>query len=89
MLKLEEGLPGQSLRTNGSSIELPDELGRLTKDINDLKRRISDQITLIQELTWEAEAADAAKAALQEMRETLGDWYAHRNLLMKLQAAEI
>ncbi|WP_262031487.1 hypothetical protein [Microvirga sp. Mcv34] len=89
MLKLEDGLPGQALRANGSLLDLQDELGRLTKDINDLKRRISDQVTLIQELTWEAHPAGDAKAALREMQETLGDWFAHRDLLMKLQAAEI
>jgi len=89
MLKLEEGLPGQTLRVNGSALDLQDELGRLTNDINDLKRRISDQVTLIQDLAWEAQATACAKAELHGMQETLGDWRAHRDLLVKLQTAEI
>ena len=84
MLKLDDGLPGQSV----SSLHQPDELGRLTNDINDLKQRISDQISLIQELAWEARPIASAKAALYEMQETLRDWSAHRDLLVKFQAAE-
>jgi len=89
MLKLEEGLSGQALGTNGSAPHLRDELGRLTKDINDLKRRISDQVTLIQELAWEAQTTTGAKAELLGMQETLADWCAHRDLLVKFQTAEI
>ncbi|WP_040638761.1 hypothetical protein [Microvirga lotononidis] len=89
MLKLEEGLAGHSLRAKGFSLDLQDELGRLTKDINDLKRRIFDQVALIQELAWEAKPTGDAKAALHEMQATLGDWRAHRDLLVKLQTAEI
>ncbi|WP_114946617.1 hypothetical protein [Microvirga calopogonii] len=89
MLKLEEDLSGQALRGYGSSPDLQDELGRLTTDINDLKRRIRDQVTLIQELAWEAQATASAKAELHAMQEMLGDWRAHRDLLVKLQMAEI
>ncbi len=84
MLKLEDGLPGQSV----SSLHQTDELGRLTNDINNLKQRISDQVALIQELAWEAQPTASAKAALHELQETLRDWCAHRDLLVKFQAAE-
>ena len=84
MLKLEDGLSSQSV----SALRPPEELEGLTSDINDLKQQISDQISLIQELTWEAQPTAGAKAALHEMQETLRDWYAHRDLLVKLQAPE-
>jgi CHASE3 domain sensor protein len=88
MLKLEEDLSGQTHRTNASVLNQQEELERLTNDISDLKQRISDQIALIQERTWEAQDTASAKEALHEMQATLLDWYAHRNLLVKLQAAE-
>ncbi len=88
MLKLEEDLLGQTLRVNGAAFNQHEELRRLTHDIADLKRRISDQITLIQELAWEAQDTTSVKASLREMQETLRDWYAHRDLLVKLLAAE-
>jgi hypothetical protein len=88
MLKLEEDLLGQTLRANGSAFNQQEDLTRLTGDITDLKQRISDQITLIQELAWEAQDTASAKEALHEMQESLRDWYAHRDLLVKLQASE-
>jgi hypothetical protein len=88
MLKLEEDLLGQTLTANGSLLNQREELSRLTVDIADLKQRISDQITLIQELAWEARETASAKEALHAMQETLRDWYAHRDLLVKFQAAE-
>jgi hypothetical protein len=88
MLKLEEDLLGQTLRANGSRLNQHEDLSRLAVDIADLKRRISDQITLIQELTWEAQQTASAKEALHAMQETLRDWYAHRDLLVKLHAAQ-
>jgi hypothetical protein len=88
MLKLDEDLLGQTLRTNGAGFNQQEELRRLAHDIADLKQRISDQITLIQELAWEAQDTVPAKEALREMQETLRDWYAHRDLLVKLLAAE-
>jgi hypothetical protein len=89
MLKLEEDLLGQTLTANGSLLNPREELSRLTVDIDDLKQRISDQITLIQELAWEAQESASAKEALHAMQETLRDWYAHRDLLVKLQAVEL
>ena len=88
MLKLEEGLFGQILRANGSALNQQEDLRRLTGDIADLKQRILDQITLIQELAWEAQDTASAKDALPEIQETLSDWYAHRDLLVQLQAVE-
>jgi CHASE3 domain sensor protein len=88
MLKLEEDLLGQTLTANGSLLNQREELSRLTVDIDDLKQRISDQITLIQEQAWEAQETASAKEGLHEMQETLRDWYAHRDLLVKLQAVE-
>ena len=88
MLKLNENLTGQVLRTSAPAFSQHDDLRRLAGDIADLKRHISDQITLIQELTWEVHGTALAKEALREMQETLRDWCAHRDLLMKLQAAK-
>jgi chromosome condensin MukBEF ATPase and DNA-binding subunit MukB len=84
MLKLEDDLLGHTLRANGTAFNQQEELRRLTDDIADLKRRISDQITLIQDLAWEAQDTAPLKEALNEMQETLRDWYAHRDLLLKL-----
>ena len=84
MLKLEEDLLGHTLRANGTAFNQQEELRRLTHDIADLKRRISDKITFIQELAWEAQDTAPLKEALDEMQETLRDWYAHRDLLLKL-----
>ncbi len=84
MLKLQEDLLGQPVRTNGSALSPSEGLSRLTHDIADLKLRISDQIALIQELAWEAQDTASTKAALSEMQETLRDWAAHRHLLTKL-----
>jgi hypothetical protein len=86
MLKLEEGLFGQILRANGSALNQQEDLRRLTGDIADLKQRILDQITLIQELAWEAQDTASAKDALHEIQETLRDWYAHFDLLVQLPA---
>lgn len=84
MLKLEEDLLGQAHRADGSALNQQEELSRLAVDIADLKQRISDQITLIQEQAWEAQDTASAKEALYEMQATLRDWYAYRDLLVKL-----
>jgi chromosome condensin MukBEF ATPase and DNA-binding subunit MukB len=89
MLRLEEGPLGHTLRANGTAFNQQEELRRLTHDIADLKRRISDQITLIQELAWEAQDTVSVKEALNEMQETLRDWYAHRDLHLNLPAFSI
>ena len=89
MLKLQEDLLGHTLRANGTAFNQQEELRRLTHDIADLRRRISDQITLIQEMAWEAQDTVSLKDALDEMQETLRDWYAHRDLLLKLRALPV
>jgi hypothetical protein len=86
MLKLNENLMGQVLREGASAFSRHDDRRRLTGDIAHLKQRICDQVTLVQELAWEAHDAASAKEALHEMRETLRDWRAHRDLLIEMQA---
>jgi hypothetical protein len=85
MYRLEEGLP---LRTNGNAFNQREELRRLARDIADLKQRITHQVRLIQELAWEAQDAATPKEVLCEMQDTLKDWCAHRDLILKLQASE-
>jgi hypothetical protein len=89
ILKLEEDLLGHTLKANGTAFSQHEELRRLTHDIADLKRRISDQITLIQGLAWEAQDTVFVKDALNETQETLRDWYVHRDLLLKLRTFSI
>lgn len=86
MLKLQENLLGQALRGSDSAFDRHEDLRGLSSDIATLKKRIADQITLIQELAWEAQDTASAKTALQEMQETLRSWRAHRDLLIKLQS---
>jgi hypothetical protein len=40
-------------------------------DIRDLKKRISDQIELIQELTWDGQDTTEAKEALRVLQNTM------------------
>jgi hypothetical protein len=61
---------------------------RLIHEIADLKQRISEQITLIQELAWEAQDPASAKKVLQGIKETLMDGYAHHDLLLKVRTTE-
>jgi len=88
MLKLQEERFGQTFRANDSAFDQHDGLTKLTSDITGLKQRIADQITLIQDLAWEAQDTAPAKAALHEMQEILRSWCAHRDLLVKLQSTE-
>jgi hypothetical protein len=88
MFKLNEGLSGPVLGSDDVRCETRDELYRLNADIRCLKQRIANQISHIQELTWEAQDSTSAQKALDEMRETLGDWYAERDLLNKLLRGE-
>jgi len=71
-------------RANGTASRQHEELRGLTHDTADLKRRISDQITFIQELAWEAQDTAPLKESLNELHGTLRDWYAHRDLLLRL-----
>jgi hypothetical protein len=40
-------------------------------DIRDLKKRIADQIELIQEMTWDGEDTTEAKETLRVLQDTL------------------
>jgi hypothetical protein len=88
MFKLNEGLSGPVLGSDDVQFETRDELSRLTADIQSLKQRIANQISHVQELTWEAQDSTSAKKTLDEMRETLREWYAERDLLNKLLRGE-
>jgi hypothetical protein len=88
MFKLNEGLSGPVLGSDDVQFETRDELSRLTADIQSLKQRIANQIIHVQELTWEAQDSTSAKKTLDEMRETLREWYAERDLLNKLLRGE-
>jgi hypothetical protein len=88
MFRLNEGISGPVLGSDDVQFETRDELSRLTADIQSLKQRIANQISHVQELTWEAQDPTSAKKTLDEMRETLRDWYAERDLLNKLLRGE-
>jgi hypothetical protein len=88
MLKLED-LNSQTLKANGSSFNQHEELTRLTGDIADLKHEVTQQIVLIQELTWDAQDTASAKEALRQMQDTLRDWCAHADLMLKLKSSEL
>ncbi len=79
MLKLEQDLLGHILRASDTAFHQQEELRRLTRDIGDLEQRISDQITLIRVLAWEAQDAASAKEAFQKMQETLTVTYCSRS----------
>jgi hypothetical protein len=89
MLKLEEDLSGQLLRTNGTTFNQQEEIRRLTADIAELKHDITQRIVLIQELTWDAQDTASAKEALRQMQDTLRDWCAHADLMLKLKSSEL
>ena len=89
MFKLEESISGPLSRRNDSVFHRQVELARLNDDIASLKQRITHQVTLVHELTWEAQDASLAKMTLNEMQETIRDWHAHRDLLVKLLRGEI
>jgi hypothetical protein len=88
MFRLNEDISVPFPRTEDVQFGTRDELSRLNADIESLKQRIANQISHIQELTWEAQDSTSAKKALDEMRETLRDWYAERDLLNKLLHGE-
>ena len=57
-------------------------------DIRDLKKRISNQIILIQELSWDGHDTAKAKETLRILQDALKDWDAYQNLSLKLQPSE-
>jgi hypothetical protein len=88
MFRLNDGISGPLLGSDDIQFETRDELARLNADIASLKQRIANQISHIQELTWEAQDAASAKKTLDEMRQTIRTWYAQRDLLNKLLRVE-
>ncbi len=88
MFRLNEDISGPVLGTDDVKFRTRDELSRLNADIESLKQRIANQISHIQELTWEAHESTSAKKTLDEMRGTIRDWYAERDLLNKLLRGE-
>jgi hypothetical protein len=57
-------------------------------DIRDLKKRIADQIVLIQELAWDGKDTDKAKEKLHILQDALKDWDAYHNLSLKLEPSK-
>jgi hypothetical protein len=57
-------------------------------DIRDLKKRISNQIILIQELSWDGHDTAKAKETLRILQDVLKDWDVYQNLSLKLQPSE-
>jgi septal ring factor EnvC (AmiA/AmiB activator) len=88
MFRLNEGIAGPVLGSDDIQSETSEELSRLNADMASLKRQIANQISHIQELTWEAQDAAAAKKTLDQMRETIRTWHAQRDLLSKLLRVE-
>ncbi|UVF22212.1 hypothetical protein HPT29_026330 (plasmid) [Microvirga terrae] len=88
MFRFNEGVFDSALGPDDIRFETSDELSRLNADIEVLKQRIANQISHIQELTWEAQDSRAAKETLNEMRETIRTWYAQRDLLNKFVHVE-
>ena len=88
MYRFNEGVFNSALGPGDTRFETSDELSRLNADIDVLKQRIANQISQIQELTWEAQDSRAAKETLNEMRETIRTWYAQRDLLNKIVRVE-
>jgi hypothetical protein len=65
-----------------------ENIAMLKLDIRDLKQRISNQIVLIQELSWDGHDTAKAKETLRILQDALKDWDAYRNFSLKLQPSE-
>ena len=81
-------LSGHALRINDAAFKQHEDLRRPRGDIIDLKQRISGQARLVQELACKAQDTASAEKVLHQMQEALRDWCAHRELIIKLQAAQ-
>jgi hypothetical protein len=57
-------------------------------DIRDLKRRICNQIVLIQELSWDGHDTVEAKETFRILQDALKDWDAYQKLSLKLQSSD-
>jgi hypothetical protein len=84
MFKLNESIVSHVLGQDDTQFDRREELSRLNGDIASLKQRITNQISLFQEMTCETEDSVSAKKTLDEMQETIRDWYAYRDLLAKI-----
>ena len=87
MVKLNESIVSHVLGQGDTQFDKREELSRLNGDIASLKQRITSQISLIQEMAPEDKDSVSAKKTLDEMQETIRDWYAYRDLLAKLSSA--
>jgi hypothetical protein len=65
-----------------------ENIAMMKLDIRDLKKRISNQIVLIQELSWDGYDTAKAKETLRILQDALKDWDAYQNLSLKLQPSE-
>ena len=65
-----------------------ENIAMMKLDIRDLKKRISNQIVLIQELSWDGHDTAKAKETLLILQDALKDWDAYQNLSLKLQPSE-
>ena len=65
-----------------------ENIAMMKLDIRDLKKRISKQIVLIQELSWDGHDTAKAKETLRILQDALKDWDAYQNLSLKLQPSE-
>ncbi|ANY83736.1 hypothetical protein BB934_36490 (plasmid) [Microvirga ossetica] len=87
MFKIEGSSLDPSAGTSTHAANQHEDLKSLCFDTSALKRRITNQIILIQELSWEAQDTTSAKEALRTMQEALEGWCAHRDLILKLHAS--
>jgi hypothetical protein len=65
-----------------------ENIAMMKLDICDLKKRISNQIVLIQELSWDGHDTAKAKETLRILQDALKDWDAYQNLSLKLQPSD-
>jgi hypothetical protein len=65
-----------------------ENIAMMKLDIRDLKKRISNQIVLIQELSWDGHDTAKAKETLRILQDALKDWDAYQHLSLKLQPSE-
>ena len=65
-----------------------ENIAMMKLDIRDLKKRISNQIVLIQELSWDGHDTAKAKETLRILQDVLKDWDVYQNLSLKLQPSE-
>jgi hypothetical protein len=65
-----------------------ENIAMLKIDIRDLKKRIADQIVLIQVLAWDGHDTTEPKEKLRILQDALKDWDAYQNLSLKLEPSK-